>query len=133
MRSGSLGPNFLLSYFRGLALDRAGKPTKALMAFQAAERFDSNNAEVHLNLGKTELVLGRLDDAIAELRETLRLSPVNVQAKRLLSQAYRRAGDTKSASTFAEASADPPLGPEGDLLGDFFIPQWQEPPESSPQ
>jgi len=29
-----LGPNFLISYFLGLAFDRAGKPLEAMMAFQ---------------------------------------------------------------------------------------------------
>ena len=128
-----LGPNFLISYFRGLAFDRAGKPLEAMMAFQEGVRLNSNNAEVHLSLGKTELALGRVSDAIAELQEALRLSPGNAQAKRLLSQAYRRAGDSKSAAKFAEASANAPLGPEGDLLGDFFVPQWQVPPESAGQ
>jgi Flp pilus assembly protein TadD len=128
-----LGPNFLISYFRGLAFDRAGKPLEAMMAFQEAARLNSNNAEVHLSLGKTELALGRVSDAIAELQETLRLSPGNAQAKRLLSQAYRRAGDSKSAAKFAEASTNAPLGSEGDLLGDFFVPKWQEPPESAGQ
>jgi Flp pilus assembly protein TadD len=126
----NLGPNFLISYFRGLALDRAGKNLEALMAFQEAVRLDTSNAEVHLNLGKTELALGRVSDAIAELQEALRLSPGNVQTKRLLSQAYRRAGDSKSAAKFAEASADAPVGPEGDLLGDFFVPHWQGPPRA---
>jgi tetratricopeptide (TPR) repeat protein len=126
-----LGPNFLISYFRGLAHDRAGKPSEAMMAFQEAVRLNSNSAEVHLSLGKTELALGRVSDAIAELQEALRLSPGNAQAKRLLSQAYRRAGDSKSAAKFAEASANAPLGPEGDLLGDFFVPKWQRPPEST--
>src|SRR6266852_3935541 len=126
-----LGPNFLISYFRGLALDRAAKPLEAMMAFQEAVRLNSNNAEVHLSLGKTELALGRVSDAIAELQEALRLNPGNAQAKRLLSQAYRRAGDSKSAAKFAEASANAPLGPEGDLLGDFFVPKWQEPPTNS--
>ncbi len=128
-----LGPNFLISYFRGLALDRAAKPLEAMMAFQEAVRLNSNNAEVHLSLGKTELTLGRVSDAIAELQEALRLSPGNPQAKRLLSRAYRRAGDSKSAAKFADASADAPLVPEGDLLGDFFIPKWQDPPENPGQ
>jgi Flp pilus assembly protein TadD len=128
-----LGPNFLISYFRGLAFYRVGKPLEAMMAFQEAARLNSNNAEVHLSLGKTELALGRVSDAIAELQETLRLSPGNPQAKRLLSQAYRRAGDSKSAAKFAEASTNAPVGPEGDLLGDFFVPKWQEPPESAGQ
>jgi tetratricopeptide (TPR) repeat protein len=125
-----LGPNFLISYFRGLALDRGAKTLEAMMAFQEAVRLDPNNAEAHLSLGKTELALGRVSEAIAELHKALRLSPGNVQAKRLLSQAYRRAGQSKSAVTFAAASADAPLGPKGDLLGDFFVPHWQEPPEA---
>jgi len=128
-----LGPNFLISYFRGLAFDRAGKPSEALTAFQEAVRLNSDNAEVHLSLGKTELALGRVNDAIAELQQALRLGPDNAQAKRLLSQAYRRAGDSKSAAKFAEASTNAPPDHEGDLLGDFFVPQWQEPPESVEQ
>ncbi len=123
-----LGPNFLISYFLGLAFDRAGKPLEAMMAFQEAVRLNSNNAEVHLSLGKTELALGRVNDAIAELQQALRLSPGNPQAKRLLSQAYRRAGDSKNAAKFAEASANARPDPEGDLLDDFFVPQWQQPP-----
>ena len=126
-----LGPNFLLSYFRGLALDRAGKPLEAMTAFQDAVKLNASNAEAHLSLGKTELGLGRLSDAIAELQEALRLSPNNEQSKRLLSKAYSRAGDAKSAAAFAEASPSASANLEGDLLGDFFVPQWQMPPEST--
>jgi Flp pilus assembly protein TadD len=128
-----LGPHFLISYFRGLAFDRAGKPLEAMMAFQEAVQLNSNNAEVHLSLGKTELALGRVNDAIAELQQALRLSPDNAPAKRLLSQAYRRAADSKNAAKFAEASANAPPDHEGDLLDDFFLPQWQQPPESAGQ
>jgi len=39
-----------------------------MMAFQEAVQLNSNNAEVHFNLGKTELALGRVSDAIAELQ-----------------------------------------------------------------
>jgi Flp pilus assembly protein TadD len=131
--SKTLGPNFLLSYFRGLALDRAGKPLEASAAFQDAVKLDGNNSEAHLSLGKTELTLGHASEAIIELQQALRLSPGNVQAQRLLSQAYRRAHDPKSAAEFAEASADAHPVPEGDLLGDFFVPHWQVPSESSKQ
>jgi Flp pilus assembly protein TadD len=131
--SQKLGPNFLISYFRGLAFNRAGKPLEAMMAFQEAVQLNSNNAEVHLSLGKTELALGRVNDAIAELQQALRLSPDNAPAKRLLSQAYRRAADSKNAAKFAGASANAPPDPEGDLLDDFFLPQWQQPPESAGQ
>src|SRR5712664_2742385 len=124
-----LGPNFLISYFRGLAFDRAGKPLEAMMAFQEAVRLNSNSGEAHLNLGKTEFAIGRVNEAIAELQEALRLNPGNTRAKRLLSQAYRRAGDAKNAAKFAEASSEAPAAPEGDLLGDFFVPRWQVPPD----
>jgi predicted Zn-dependent protease len=131
--SQKLGPNFLISYFRGLALDRAGKPLEALTAFQESVRLSSDNAEVHLSLGKTELGLGRVSDAIAELQEALRLRPDNVQAKRLLSKAYGRAGDSKRAAAFAEAKAPTNVAGnlEDDLLGDFFVPQWQMPPDGT--
>src|SRR5271169_815018 len=36
-----LGANFLISYFRGLAFDRLGKPAEALPAFQQAVRLNS--------------------------------------------------------------------------------------------
>jgi Flp pilus assembly protein TadD len=123
-----LGPTFLISYFRGLALARAAKPTEALTAFQQAIQLAPSNAEAHLNLGKTQLTLGHESEAIAELQEAHRLDPGNVQAKRLLSQAYRRAGDRINAEKYAEASADAaPSAPTVDLIGDFFLPSWQLP------
>jgi tetratricopeptide (TPR) repeat protein len=126
-----LGPNFLISYFRGLALARLGKPTEALPAFQQAVRLDSKSAEAHFNLGKTEFALGHLNEAVAELQEALRLNPGDQQAKRLLSQAYRRAGDPKNAAKYAAESTETPVTPADDLLGDFFVPQWLVPPEGA--
>jgi tetratricopeptide (TPR) repeat protein len=125
-----LGPKFLISYFRGLALARAARPTEALAAFQQAVQLESNNAEAHLNLGKAQSTLGHVNKAITELQEALRLDPANVQAKRLLSQAYRRAGDATNAAKYAEASAEVPAAPANDLIGDFFVPQWQTPADS---
>jgi tetratricopeptide (TPR) repeat protein len=127
----TLGPTFLISYFRGLALDRAGKPSEALAAFQQAIHLNPNSSEAHLQLGKTEFALSHVDEAIAKFQEALRLDPGNTQAKRLLSQAYRRAGDAKNAAKFAEASTEAPAAPAGDLLGDFFVPQWQTPIEGA--
>lgn len=122
-----LGPSFLISYFQGLALDHTGKLLEAISAFQEAVQQNPNSAEAHLELGKTELVQGSISDAIIQLQETLRLSPGNLQALRLLSQAYRKAGDTKSSAKYAEAPATAPVA-GGDLLGDFLLPQWQNPP-----
>jgi tetratricopeptide (TPR) repeat protein len=126
-----LGPKFLLSYFRGLALARAAKLAEALAAFQQALQLDPKNAETHLSLGKTQLTLGHVNEAIPELLEALRLDPGNTQAKRLLSQAYRRAGDAKNAVKYAESSTEAPAAtPENNLIGDFFVPEWQLPSDS---
>jgi tetratricopeptide (TPR) repeat protein len=123
-----LSPNFLLSYFRGLALSRAAKPGEALVAFQRAVQLDPKNVEARVNLGKTQLTLGHVNEAISELRESLRRDPENTQAKRLLSQAYRRAGDAQNAARYAESSTEPPAAPTNDLVGDFFVPELQFPP-----
>jgi Flp pilus assembly protein TadD len=123
-----LGPAFLLSYFRGLALARAAKPEEALAAFQEAVQLDPKNAEAHANLGKTQLTLGNWNEATPELREALRLDPGNTQAKRLLSQAYRRAGDAQNAAKYANASAEITPEPANDLIGDFFLPEFRFPP-----
>jgi tetratricopeptide (TPR) repeat protein len=123
-----LGPKFLLSYFRGLALARAAKPAEALTAFQHAVQLDPKNAEARVSLGKTQLTLGHVNLAIPELQEGLRLDPGNTQAKRLLSQAYRRAGDAKNATKYAESTTESPVEPANDLIGDFFVPAWQIPP-----
>jgi len=123
-----LGPKFLLSYFRGLALARAAKPAEALAAFQQAVQLDPKNVEARVSLGKTQLTLGHVNEAISELRESLRRDPENTRAKRLLSQAYRRGGDAQNAARYADSSTEPPAAPTNDLVGDFFVPEMQYPP-----
>jgi tetratricopeptide (TPR) repeat protein len=130
--SQKLGPNFLISYFQGLALGRAARPGEAVPALQDAIRLNPNSSEAHLALGKTELAIGRVSDATAELQESLRLSPSNVQAQRLLSQAYRRAGDAQTAARYAEQTTEVPPPAEPDLLGDFLLPEWQTSHKATP-
>jgi len=122
-----IGKQFLLSYFLGLSLDRSGKRQEAAAAFREAIRINPDSSEAHLGLGKSELAAGQIREAIDELQEALRLSPGNLPARRLLSQAYRRMGDTKRAEEYAQTSSERPPAPEGDLLGDFFLPKWQMP------
>ena len=122
-----LGSSFLISYFRGLALNRAGRAPEAVSAFEEATQLDPNSSEAHLELGKTELATGRVRDAITELQESLRLDSANVQAQRLLSQAYRRAGDERPTSHEVPASAAKRPSPEAELLGDFLPPEWEFP------
>ncbi len=129
--SQKLGPNFLISYFQGLALDRAARPAEAVPVLRDAIRLNPNSSEAYLALGKTELAIGRASDATAELKECLRLSPGNVQAQRLLSQAYRRAGDAQTASRYAEQTAEAPPSAERDLLGDFLPPEWETPQKAA--
>ena len=122
-----IGKHFLLSYFLGLALDRVGKRQEAAAAFREAVRFNPNSSEAYLGLGKSELAAGQVKEAIDGLQQALRLSPGNVQARRLLSQAYRRIGDSQRAEEYAENSSGITLTAEGDLVGDFFLPKWQVP------
>lgn len=122
-----IGPNFLLSYFLGLSLDRAGKPADGLTAFQEAVLLNPKSPEAHLGMGKTELALGRASDAIAELRETLRLSPDNLQAQRLLARALRRATDVNGEVEEASAPSEVRSRGTDELIGDFLLPKWQVP------
>jgi len=120
-----LGPSFLISYFLGLAFDRAGKPAEAINAFEEAQQLNPQSAEIHISLGKTEMALGRATDAIAEFQHALRLSPGNVQATRLLAQASRRLGKTATEKVSGEPVGAVLSEEQPDLIGDFFVPQWQ--------
>lgn len=122
-----LGPNFLISYFRGLALNRAGRPAEAISAFQEAIRLSPDNSEAHLGLGQAEFTTNHNNEAIAELQKCLELSPGNAQARRLLSQAYRRAGDTEAALRYSQENQEKEPAPQNELLGDFILPEWQSP------
>lgn len=126
-----LGSSFLISYFLGLALDRAGRPSAALIAFNRAAQLNPRSAEAYVGVGKTELALGQAQQAIVALQNALRLAPQDVQARRLLSAAYRRAGNTQKAAEYAQTgSAAQEISPP-DLIGDFFLPPWQWPREGT--
>ena len=123
-----LGPNFLIAYFQGLALNRAAKPGQAAAAFEESVRLNPKSAEAHLGLGKTELALGRVTEATRELEESLRLNPGNVQAQRLLTQAHHRTGENTPQN--GASAAEVPLDPREHLVDDFLLPQWEMPSES---
>jgi tetratricopeptide (TPR) repeat protein len=122
-----IGDSFLIDYFLGLAFERAAKPSEALQAFQSAEKLNPENAEIHISIGKAQLALVHTDEAIAEFQLALKLAPGNVQATRLLTQASRRAGKAADASSAADPSTATPDDQPHDLVGDFFIPRWQDP------
>jgi len=126
----TVGATFLISYFQGLSLERAGKRPQAITALDEAIQLNPNSAEARLELGKTKLALGRVKEAIVDLEAALHLSPGYPQAGRLLSQAYQRAGDAQRAARYADTATEAPPAAEGDLLGDFVLPDWQIPEES---
>ena len=126
-----LGPSFLLSYFRGLALKRAGRSSDAVSAFTEAVHLNPSSAEAHRDLGSTLLALGRTTEAIRELKESLALAPNELRTRRLLTHAYARSGNIKTARQFLDTKDSPVPAP--DLQGDFILPSWQYPPSESRQ
>ncbi|HEX4487114.1 MAG TPA: tetratricopeptide repeat protein [Terriglobales bacterium] len=122
-----LGSSFLLSYFRGLALVRVAKPAEALAAFQEALKEDPDSTEAQMGVGETQLKLGKLTEAIVTLRKIADSDSKDKQARRLLSTAYRRAGDIPNATKYAQPETADPTPPAKDLIGDFFMPEWQSP------
>ncbi|HEU4936442.1 MAG TPA: protein kinase [Vicinamibacterales bacterium] len=76
-----------------------------------AVALDPDLADAHLWLGGSLLSTGRTDEAIAEIREALRLEPENGQAYQSLARAYWVGiGDFKSAIPLFERAID--LNPE---------------------
>jgi tetratricopeptide (TPR) repeat protein len=122
-----LGAQFLIVYFEGLALDHAGNRADALTAFKRALAIDPSSVEAHLGIGKTSLVLGKTDEAISELQQVLKAEPGNLPARRLLSRAYARGGDQANATKYATDTVVTDPEPESNLVGDFIMPDWQEP------
>jgi len=127
-----LGDDFLLAYFCGIALDRAGKSAEALRAYEQAVERNPKSVEARLGIAKTELALNRVTESIAQLKQVLLLDPSNVQAARLLSRAHRRAGDAANAAKYAGiAGAEEEPQPDRTLLGDFIAPDWAIPAEDA--
>jgi tetratricopeptide (TPR) repeat protein len=121
-----IGDSFLIDYFLGLAFEHAAKPSEALQAFASAAKLNPDNAEIHISIGKAQLARAHTADAIAEFQLALKLSPGNLQAARLLTQASRRAGKSVDVGSAAETITTTPDDPQRDLIGDFFLPQWQD-------
>lgn len=127
-----LGPNFLISYFLGLSLNRVSRRPEAAAAFREALRLNPKSAEAHSGLGKTELVLGHLTEAIAQLEEALHLSPGDLLTRRLLTQARFRLANNTGAIASTKLDAEPAADSQAGELGDFFVPEWQFPQPTAP-
>jgi tetratricopeptide (TPR) repeat protein len=95
-------PDFLLEYFYGLALDRLQRKTEAVAAFERAARLNADVADIHYELGRLYLDLGRVLEAQKELKQVLKMSPRHSKATFQLSRVYMRLGDKEEARRFSE-------------------------------
>jgi eukaryotic-like serine/threonine-protein kinase len=79
---------------------------RARGAAQQAERLNDQLAEVHMSLGAVYTRTGKYPEAIAELREALKLAPNSDEAHRRLGRAYEAAGQTAEAIKAYQAAIE---------------------------
>lgn len=101
------------AYLEGLALNRAGRFDRALIAFALADRLGITTPRLDLEIGWAAVGTGAWDLAIQRLRRYERRSPGEGRTLDLLGRAYLGAGYPDLAlATFREALArDPSLAP----------------------
>jgi len=89
-----LNPGFYQAEFNlGTTLKAMNRPAEAIEHYEAASHLKPGDPTIHFYLAGALLqVPGRTDEAVAQLREVLRLQPDNEQARRVLDkvQALRR-------------------------------------------
>lgn len=124
-----IGNSFLLSYFRGIALERSGKPQAAAQSFRDAVRFSPENSEARRWLGEAELESGHAAAAIVQLTRSLEQNPSDASARILLGRAYQMARNPKAAARITHDIKPAALPkPQGNESEAFFLPPWQLPP-----
>jgi tetratricopeptide (TPR) repeat protein len=81
-----LNPGFYQAEFNlGTTLKTMGRPAEAIEHYEAASRLKPDDPTIHFYLAGALLqATGRTDEAVAQLREVLRLQPGNEQARRVL-------------------------------------------------
>ncbi len=87
----------LASYTMGVVYDLQGLSAKAVEEFEKSAGYDDNYA-VHLRLGANYARMGKLDEAIVELKKVLKFDEHNVQARYLLALVYTTKKDFDSAA-----------------------------------
>ena len=75
-----------------LTATQRGLIDQGVEEYVAAERFNADRPEAHLNLGLIYAARGRFDEAEAAYRTAIRLNPASVQAHVNLSDLYRMQG-----------------------------------------
>ncbi|MHB8143249.1 MAG: tetratricopeptide repeat protein [Thermoleophilia bacterium] len=118
-----LQPDFVEAYNNmGLAYNAMNKPELALTAFTKATDGDSHYAGAFLNAGRTEIKLGRYQNAVETLKTAVALAPQNPSAYDALGRAYQAMGSAgQAADTYRQAlklnSRDEDAGSGLKLLG----------------
>ena len=77
----------------GIVYQRRGEHAKAIDQFRAASRLDAGYVAPRILLGASLMALGRPAEAIAPLREAVKLAPRDRLARQQLAQAYERTSD----------------------------------------
>jgi Flp pilus assembly protein TadD len=92
---------------------------RALDEYLAAQRFNADRPEGHLNLGALHAERGELDQAEAEYRRAIELAPAAVQPVINLADLYRVRGDEKRAEELLRGAlkANPSSAPLHHALG----------------
>ncbi len=75
---------------QGSALEKTGDLRGALEKYRAALQLNPDHAGIRVNLAVVLLRLGRWDDGMAELRETLKRDPGNSAARAAIEDAQRQ-------------------------------------------
>jgi len=101
------------------------------MRFKQAVQLDPKNVEARVNLGKTQLTQGHVNEAISALLEGLRLDPGNNSGQATSEPGVSPGRRRKECDEIAESSTESPGEPANDLIGDFFVPDWQVPPPTA--
>lgn len=96
------GPDLANTYsLMGMALDRLGKPERALPEFKKSARIQPNHRH-KLNLAKSYLRLGHLEDAVDVLAEVVDLDGRDVPALTCFAEALFRLGSLQDAREIFE-------------------------------
>ncbi|MFH1810335.1 MAG: tetratricopeptide repeat protein [Pseudomonadota bacterium] len=100
------------SYYRGLCYELLGRSEKAVECFSRALRFDREDGELNLLLGRTLNDLGRFDRATGFLERAVRALPEDADASNSLGVAYQCSGASQAAvRAFEHAAALSPDDP----------------------
>jgi tetratricopeptide (TPR) repeat protein len=84
-------------YYQGLALNDLGRRDEAIKAFEAVLEAGGRRPEVYASLGSVDLAAGRVDDAIVNLTEGLKLDQSRSDMIIALARAYRLKGQLARA------------------------------------